>query len=444
MPSIDATEVEPFRSGTAAVRPRAEFTPACPKAFADARVSEALVEMLVLKFLMVRGQATGRDVADQVRLPFPIISEMLRRLKQENLVAYKATALNDYVCELTGTGQERAQRCYEQSSYHGAAPVAFSDYLASIEAQSLKRQRPTAAAFFSALQDLILRPEVLSQLGQAVCSGRAMLVFGEPGNGKTSIAERVCATFGTHIWIPRAVQIDGDLVRVFDPTMHEELPLAPGQPEQRLVDQRWVRIRRPTIICGGELTLENLELTPVPGVGILEAPLQLKSNCGTLVVDDFGRQQVSPKQLLNRWIVPLERQYDFLNFPSGKKVRVPFDQLTVFSTNLKPGDLVDEAFMRRIPYKVFVADPSEADFRELVRRNAQQLELRNGDEAAEYLVQTVYRAKGGAPARAFRCCHPRDLLRQVKDYCAFRGQPAVITKDALDIAIRSYFAGDRA
>ena len=216
----------------------------------------------------------------------------------------------------------------------------------------------------------MLSQRMLDRLGPAMNSGRGLFLFGAAGNGKTSIAERVTRAFGQEIWIPRAIGIDGEIMRVFDPVNHEELPLeaCEGLYEKRKIDRRWVRIRRPTLIVGGELTMSALEVTTNTSTGICESPLQLKSNCGTLVIDDFGRQRMRIEELLNRWIVPLERRYDFLNMPNGKKIEVPFDQLIIFATNLEPRDLVDEAFLRRIPYKIEVLDPSLDDFRGLFLR----------------------------------------------------------------------------
>ena len=436
MSSVAVTEsVLLMRERPAPAAEPAEFWPRAPKSLQEARLSESDVDSLVLKFLLVRGQALGREVAEQLRLPFGPISELLRRLKTENLVTYKSASLNDYVCEPTAAALDRARRLYERSSYFGSAPVAFSDYLASVDAQSLRKQRPTAAAFRASLKDLLIPEEMLLQLGQAVCSGRGMFLFGMPGNGKTSIAERVCATFGTAIWIPRAVDIDGEIVRVFDPTMHEEAPLAANVLDPKQVDQRWVRVKRPTIVAGGELTLDNLELTRVPSVGILEAALQMKSNCGTLVIDDLGRQRIRPDELLNRWIIPLERGYDFLNTPGGKKLRMPFDQLIIFSTNLKPEDLVDEAFLRRIPYKVRVTDPSEPAFVQLFERMAKSMGIAVPPNTAQMVLEKHYRPVN----RPLRCCHARDILAQVRDFCLFQNLPLAATPDALNAAIRTYF-----
>jgi predicted ATPase with chaperone activity len=310
--------------------------------------------------------------------------------------------------------------------------------VASVAAQSLSTQHPTVAELHGAFEDLLINKNMLRRLGPAINSGRGLFLYGAPGNGKTSIAERVTRAFGQHIWIPRALGVDGEIIRLFDPSNHEELPLEPGAGllQAHKIDKRWVRIRRPTIIVGGELTMDNLEVTLNTSTGISEAPMQLKSNCGTLGIDDFGRQRMSKNELLNRWIVPLEKRYDFLNLANGKKIQVPFDQLIIFSTNLEPKDLVDDAFLRRIPYKIEVCDPSEEEFRELFKLMAPKLGFEYRNEPVDYLVEKHYKAVN----RRFRCCQPRDLLLQVRNYCFYEGRPAEMTSEMMDFAVENYFA----
>lgn len=413
-----------------------EFVPLAPKSLADTGLRDIEVEALVLKFLHHRGSASGREISEQIALPFAPLSEFLRKLKSAQWVVYKSSAqLHDYEYELTAAGVERASRFSEQCTYFGAAPVSLADYCASVAAQSLSHQRPNAAHLRQALQDLVLSDETLLQVGQAVRSARALFLHGAPGNGKTSIAERVCRSYGQFLWIPRAIHIDGEIIRLFDPTVHQtESSLPAGVDPQRL-DRRWVRIQRPTIVVGGELTMDSLELRPIISSGILEAPLHLKSNCGTLVVDDFGRQRMSVVELLNRWIVPLERRHDYLNTPRGKKVQVPFDQFIVFATNLAPRDLVDEAFWRRIPYKVNVVDPSEEQFRRLLKSEATHAGVKWCEQAINELIATHYRAAD----RPFRACHPRDLLQQVHNLCSFLEVEPVLTREYLDAAVQNYF-----
>jgi DNA-binding PadR family transcriptional regulator len=416
-----------------------DYLPIEPESFRQADLTDSEVEALILKFLLARGDAAGRDIADQVKLPFVLIDELLRTMKNDQLVVHKGSApMNDYQYQLTELGRERARRYSAYCTYFGSAPVSLQDYIASVEAQSLTRQHPTAEDLRQAFEDLLLNQRMFNRLGPAINSGRGLFLYGAPGNGKTSIAERVTRAFGQHIWIPRTIGVGGEIIRLYDPANHEELPLDPndGLIDQRRIDRRWIRVRRPTIIAGGELTMSALEVTVNPATGIGEAPLQLRSNCGTLVIDDFGRQRMRIEELLNRWILPLEKRYDFLNLPTGKKLQVPFDQLIIFSTNLEPRDLVDEAFLRRIPYKIEVVDPTEEEFRELFEMMAPKLGFEYRPEPIDYLIEKHYRRTG----RHFRCCHPRDLLLQVCSACAYSGRPCELTNEYLDMAVDIYFA----
>ncbi len=430
-----ATVAVPARGPMASTR----FLPKEPTSFRAAGLTDSVAESLALKFLLARGDATGRDVADQIKMPFLLIDELLRALKNDQLVAHRGgAAMNDFLYQLTDLGRERARRYWNHCTYFGAAPVALEDYIASVKAQSLAGQQTTAEHLRRAFGDLVLSQKMLDRLGPAVNSGRGLFLFGAAGNGKTSIAERVTRAFGPDIWIPRAIGVDGEIMRVFDPAGHEELPLeaCDGLYDNRKIDRRWVRIRRPTLVVGGELTMAALEVTVNSSTGISESPLQMKSNCGTLVIDDFGRQRMRIEELLNRWIIPLERRYDFLNMPNGKKIQVPFDQLIIFSTNLEPRDLVDEAFLRRIPYKIEVLDPSLDDFKNLFLSLAAKMGFPERPEVLEHLIATHYVPK----KRPFRYCQPRDLLLQVKNFCSYKDCPLDITCDTIDMAVENYFS----
>jgi predicted ATPase with chaperone activity len=422
-----------------AAPPDGAFFPLEPQSFREAQITESQVEAIALKYLLARGTSTGRDCADQLKLPFKLLDELLRQMKTDQLVVYSGAApMNDYQYQLTDMGRERARRHVADCTYFGSAPVSLKDYIASVGAQSLTRQRPSLADLRLAFNDLLINKRMFDRLGPAINSGRGLFLYGSAGNGKTSIAERITRAFGESIWIPRAIEIDGEIIRLYDPSNHDETPLPEnaGLIDQRRIDKRWIRVRRPTIVAGGELTMANLEVTLNTSTGISEAPLQMKSNCGTLVIDDFGRQRMSTQELLNRWIVPLEKRYDFLNLPNGKKIQVPFDQLIVFSTNLEPRDLVDEAFLRRIPYKIDVKDPTEEEFRELFRLMAPKLGMEHREEAVNYLIDTYYRKAG----RPFRCCQPRDLLLQVRNYCLFQNIAPEMTPEFFDYAVENYFA----
>jgi MoxR-like ATPase len=418
---------------------RAAWYPAEPTSFRAAGLSESEVEHLILKYLNARAEATGRDLAEQVRLPFRLIDPLLQSMKDEQMLAHKGAAMmNDYIFTLSGVGRDRAKKLTDHCTYFGAAPVPLKDYIASVTAQTIADQHPTEVDLQRAFQDLLIDDRMLLRLGPAINSGRGLFLFGAPGNGKTSIAERVTKAFGEHIWIPRALGIDGEIMRLFDPSMHEEAPIeaSGGLLDDRKLDHRWVRIKRPTIVVGGELTMDSLEVTLNTVTNVSEAPVQMKSNCGTLVIDDFGRQRMTTDELLNRWIVPLEKRYDYLNLSSGKKIQVPFDQLIIFSTNLEPRDLVDDAFLRRIPYKIEVVDPSEAAFRKLLVIMAKKLGMVYEQTAVDYLVEKHYKSVN----RPFRACQPRDLLQQVVNYCRYTKRPIVMSQENFDFAVENYFA----
>lgn len=415
------------------------FVPRPPSSLREAGVSDAMAERLILKYLYHTGTATARSVAVQIGLPFTVIDPLLRQLRSDqHIELVGTTASGDSEYTVTESGRDRGKRYTSECTYFGAAPVTLEAYTASVAAQTIEGQVVTADDLQRAFDGLIISAQMLDRLGPAINSGRGMFLYGEPGNGKTSIAERVTGAFGSSVWIPRAITVDGDIIRIFDPSVHEEieLPRPSGLLDTAPFDRRWVRIRRPTVIAGGELTMDELEVTKNTQSNICEAPLQMKSNCGTLVIDDFGRQKMPVDVLLNRWIVPLEKRYDFLNLPSGKKIRVPFDQLIVFSTNLEPKDLVDGAFLRRIPYKIEVPDPSEQEFRELLGIMCRVMDFEPNEDAFDYLIATHYRAAG----RPFRLCQPRDLLLQVRNYCSYRGCPAELSREAFDFAVDNYFS----
>jgi predicted ATPase with chaperone activity len=414
------------------------FLPPPPTSLKEAELTERELEALTLKFLLSSTRADGRRIAAQLGLPFMLVNQALAQMRTEQLLQPKeAGSFSDYIYELTPAGRERARNYAEQLTYYGTAPVALETYLKSVAAQSVKRQQPGIEKLCAAFSDLMLDIEMVSRLGQAIHAGSALFLYGAPGNGKTSLAQRMTKSFGESLWIPKAIHASGEIVRLFDQSNHEPIPLpkSAGYMDEAPYDQRWVLIKRPTIVVGGELAMDNLEITHNAITGISEAPLQLKANGGTLVIDDFGRQRMSTRELLNRWIIPLENGYDFLELASGRRLQVPFDQMIVFSTNLEPKELVDEAFLRRIPYKVEVGDPTVAQFKKLLLTTAKNLNLEMREPAADYLINTHYRLAH----RPMRFCHPRDLLKHVSVYCSFTKQPRKVTEKALDAAVATYF-----
>jgi predicted ATPase with chaperone activity len=420
------------------VSQRKLFRPRPVSTFDEAGLSTGQVESLILKFLLSISVASGRRIAEELGLPFGPFPEFLRNLKNQQIVTYtNSVAANDYMYSLTDAGRTRARVYIEECTYSGTAPVPFEDYVKSVSAQTIAAEHPKEEDLRRAFSDLLISEEMFQMLGPAINSGRGMFLYGCPGNGKTSIAERITRCFGTTIWIPRVIDVMGHVLKLFDPANHEPIVNSrSGLLREDDFDHRWIEIRRPTIIAGGELRMEDLEIHYDPITKISEAPLHLKSNNGTFLIDDFGRQRMAPIELLNRWIVPLEKRYDFLCLANGKKIRVPFDQLILFSTNLEPKQLVDEAFLRRIPYKINATDPTEEMFREMFHIFAPKLGFEFvEEEALDHLIDRHYHRAG----RPFRCCQPRDLLLQVRNYCIYNDLPLELREEHFDFAANNYF-----
>jgi hypothetical protein len=314
--------------------------------------------------------------------------------------------------------------------------VTLAEYVTSVEAQTIRAESPRRSDLEKAFSDISISPELFDALGPAVNSGAGLFLYGEPGNGKTTLAKRITSCFGQTVFIPHAIVESGQIIKVYDAAFHEAVD---NQSNTLLKtaghDQRWVRVRRPTVVVGGELTLDSLEIRHDPHSNVSEAPIQMKSNCGCLLIDDFGRQQIEPLALLNRWIVPLENRIDFLTLATGKKIQIPFELLIIFSTNLEPEDLVDEAFLRRIPYKIEIGDPDKTEFHRLFELSAEATGCPYDPQVVDWLLETHY-----APLRrGLRRCHPRDLLNQVRNYCVYNAYPLEMRQEYLARIVSSYF-----
>ena len=420
--------------------PSQEQIPPAPKSLRDAGLHPNDITPLVLKFLFLHGSQPGSRISKQIKLSFAILEPILAMLKSDMLIGHKKSAgVGDFEYELSPKGVEQAKMHLSRTTYCGAAPVGISEYTEAVMRQSVRHLKPTFENVRGALSDLMVSDLMVCQLGQAINSGRSMFLFGPPGNGKTSLAKRAIRSVNEVVWIPRSLTVGGEVIRIFDPSMHEvsPLPVNDSITIDENVDERWVRIKRPTIVVGGELEMKHLEATLNPITGIIEDPMHVKSNCGCLVVDDFGRQQITTTELLNRWIVPMESGSDFLNLPSGRQISLPFEQLLIFSTNLDPVTLCDEAFLRRIPYKIEVFDPTEIQFRALFDKLMGQMGFQAQEGVVDQLIEYHYKR----PNRPFRFCHVGDLLNQAKDFCEFHRRPLVFDRDIVELSVLNYFSG---
>lgn len=419
------------------------FWPAEPRSIEETGLTDSLIESLVCQVLQLSGTASGRRIAERTGLPFVLIEQMLGTLRTRQIVVHaRPAAFNDYYYSLTENGRTRAQQLQKTFTYSGPAPVPLAEYLVSVEAQGKCFSPIRRPHILEALKAITYEESWLDFIGPAINSGRGIFLYGAPGNGKTTLAKCLTAALGQTVWIPHAVIDDGMIIKLFDQSVHQKIN---ANKETVLIeaasfDQRWVRIKRPTVVVGGELTMDNLEIRHDPRSNTCEAPLQMKSNCGCLLIDDFGRQRIAPEELLNRWIIPLENRIDYLTLPTGKKICVPFEQTILFSTNLQPDSLVDEAFMRRVPFKIEIGDPSESEYRTLMRRCCEELGFQWRPRAFDYLVHKHYRSFG----RPFRRCHARDLIHQIKAYCAYTGGPLELREEYLDLACRNYFGSSTA
>jgi predicted ATPase with chaperone activity len=417
--------------------PRRAFPPKPVDTFKDLGLPDALIEAIVFRHLLAAGSNTCRGMALALSLPPKPTLALLTELKNRQLVVYKgAASMGDFEYTLTEAGRERARVFLEECTYSGPAPVPLADYIESVRAQTLENEHPGPEQLQAAFGDLVINDAMRSRLGPAINSGRGLFLYGNPGNGKTSIAERITFCFGSEIWIPKAFFVEGEIIQFHDPQCHQLVGgEKPSAVKGEAHDTRWIKIKRPTIVVGGELTMDSLELRHNRATKITEPSVQLKSNGGTLVIDDFGRQRMNPAELLNRWIVPLEKRYDYLTLANGKKIQVPFEQLIIFSTNLEPKQLVDDAFLRRIPYKINVADPSEEEFRRLMRDVSRRYQLEHDESAVDDLIERHYRRTG----RSFRLCHPRDLILQIINQARYTGTAPAMTVEGFELACANYF-----
>lgn len=435
------TAAPPETSLTAARAQAVAPTPMPPPAtIAESGLHPDTLSQLLLKAL-IGGEASGSGLADRLKLPYSLLEVLVQHARVEKLVEVRGTSgvgTAGYRYILTDLGRDRAQQYMDVCRYVGPAPVPLAQYNAHVRACMGARTSIDRERLATGFEHLVVSRDMFDQLGPAVNSGKSLFLYGKPGNGKTVVAEGIGQALGADMYIPHAIDVDGQIITMFDPVNHQRS--APEAESMSVVasaslDQRWEKIRRPVVVVGGELTLEMLDLSFNPISKFYEAPIQLKANGGVFVVDDFGRQRIPPRDLLNRWIVPLESRVDYLTLHTGRKFETPFNVFIVFATNLQPESLADEAFLRRIPYKVLARNPTMDEYCRIFELNCHKRGLAFDPVMVEYLDRRYYQPR----SLEMRACHPRDLVEQVVDICRYQDKTPVITRELLDMACRSYF-----
>ncbi len=396
-----------------------------------------MAEELVMKALFFSGELRGSEISGRVKLPQLIIDEIIEGLRRIKYIDLKGGAglgvgKSSMVFTLTSFATDYMRQILDRNRYNGPAPVRLEDWFEAVSAQTVRGMRTTRARMEGKFQDLVVKDYIFDGLGPALNSGRAVFFYGPPGNGKTALCQSLVRCYEGDIWVPHALLVDDFIIRLFDPILHEAVPEDMNADAN---DARWVRCKRPLVVVGGELTLETLDLIYSPDVKYYEAPFQMKATNGMLLIDDFGRQKVSPTDLLNRWIVPLESDVDFLTLHTGKKLQIPFNTFVAFSTNLDPAALVDDAFLRRVRYKLEVQPPDAEQFHQIWERVCAKKNVTYDAEAIEWLIETHYQPTN----RHFAACQPRDLLEQVIDIAHYRGETPQLTQELLDAAVKNYF-----
>ncbi len=402
-----------------------------PETLPDVGVRKTILEDLTLKTLYVTGPSSLMELAGLMRLTFRVVDEVVRRLRAEQLCEVTGMSGNVAHIAISSRGRARAVEALSMNQYVGAAPVSLESYKKQVDEQSVRNLQVHPPEIERAFAHLVLDPATLKKLGTALNSGTSIFLYGPAGTGKTSIATALSRAVATDpVWIPYAVEVDGQIISVYDPHVHTQVddPIASNS------DARWVLCQRPMILVGGELTIEMLELQLNRITKFYTAPVQMKANNGVLIIDDFGRQRLRPEELLNRWVVPLDRRIDFLTLAGGKTVEIPFEMFVVFATNLDPSSLADAAFLRRIQTKVRVGAVSPEHFHEISRRICDDFELQYDAPVIDELIDVI--RKLNEPLRA---CHPRDLLNQIRWAASYEGSAPTLDRDALIAAVDAYF-----
>jgi hypothetical protein len=421
------------------------FAPSEPQSIEETGLPESAIESLILKILYFRGDLYGQDLSAAIGLRFSVIQDIVETLKLRHHIQIKRSlGMGNVgaVLALTEAGRQRAHESLETNQYTGRAPVPLNQYVEVVRQQRLAEGWLTREALAKALSGLVLTERLLSQVGPAISSANSMLIYGKPGDGKTFLVESLNNLDAAPVYVPFAIECQGNIIQVYDPIYHERLEEEDKEPspiaavsDETPHDRRWVKCRRPFIMTGGELTLEMLDLKYNDTSKVYEAPFQLKANNGIYLIDDFGRQRATPAEVLNRWIVPMERRVDYLNFMTGGKMTVPFEAFLVFSTNLNPADLGDEAFLRRIQYKLLLHGPSQAEFTRIFEQACKKIGLSCTRELIEQVIERHYRSH----SKPFRRCQPRDVLSHAINLINFEKLPRELNPGLLDRAFESCF-----
>lgn len=395
-------------------------------------IRKNLLEDLALKIIYRVGEISLNELARHMGLSYKIVEDLFQRLRRDQLCQVTGMAGGTHRVTASSGGKSRALELLAQNQYCGPAPVSLEDYVERIEAQSVRGIRVTPEDVTRAFEDLVLDSATLNQLGVAATSGRGIFLYGPTGTGKTTIAETLTRLFDHDpVWVPYAVEVDGQIITVYDPALHQRLEQSVDHEQ----DGRWARCRRPRMMVGGELTIEMLDLQFNSSTRFYTGPVQMKANNGILIIDDFGRQRVSPEELLNRWVVPLDRRIDFITLAGGRKIEIPFDMLVVFATNLDPAKLVDEAFLRRIQTKIMIDFMTPDQFREIFRRLCVKHDLDYEQALADDLIGII-RQDRREPLRA---CYPRDILHQILWAAQYQQKKPRLDRKALEDACNNYF-----
>lgn len=409
---------------------RASFTPAVPQTIEELGIGQNLMLDLVVRRLMLEGSSTLQALAQKLRVSIPVVDAIFRYMRSQALVEVKGMVGNDYHFTLSGAGKALATERFQISQYAGAAPVPLSQYQAATKAQAA-RVAIDRRSLRNAFSDLIVTDRLLDQLGPALISQTSIFLYGPSGNGKTSIAERMLRVYQDGVLIPYSVEVDGQVISLYDPVVHQRIGM-----EDPDIDPRWVLCRRPCIVVGGELVPSLLELRLDDISGIYSAPLQMKANNGIFIIDDFGRQLMSPRDLLNRWIVPLDRKVDYLTLRYGVKFQIPFELMVVFSTNLDPSDLADDAFLRRIHNKILIEPVNDEVFDQIFHRVVASRNIPSEPDSTGYL-RTMCRGNGSGELRA---CYPYDILKIIMSISRYESRPISMNKADIERAVQLYFA----